>query len=168
MIKPESARYHLSDDDALLLTALAISPRDMRLDILATKTPYQVVALFVEFMGLANSVEINAREVAEYVLRDQGKLAPEVAKRINLPTVMGALMGVGLANGAGQARGTCKGCAYRHATPANQSHVTTGYALAAERGEFLCHERPEGGGDPDRICRGHARANRFADIEAKR
>lgn len=159
-------RYDLTDKDADTLHALALVPRDARLDILLGLDADHVRRLFIEFMGLANSVVANGSAVARYVLVDEGKLSRERADQLNMPTISGALLGVKLANAAGQAR-TCKGCAYRFATPANQSPVTTAAALAAERGQFMCHEALDGDGEPTKVCRGHARALRFADIERK-
>ena len=67
---------------------------------------------------------------------------PQLAEKINLPTLFGALHGVVLAAGVKSDK-TCGGCAFRLGTPANQSPITTGDAdwyFHPGEGDCLCHE----------------------------
>lgn len=126
-----------------------------------------LIEAFAQFIGLANSVVANNREMIEIILICDGGMSDREAEKANLPTVFGALNGLKIAEGLEPA-GMCEGCAFRVGAPANQSPCTTVDAdHCAEPGEvnFLCHaEGLDDRGEPTRGCAGWAqlRARRKA------
>jgi hypothetical protein len=144
---------------------MVLLPFDLRVQLLQQYlTKHGVDALtqlFAQFIGMANSVVANNREMAELVLISEGNVHPHTAEKINLPTLFGAAMGA--KNSLGIAQGPlCIGCAYRIGSAANQSPVTTIDAQSCkEDGEkFMCHENLDGSGKPTKLCVGHAHAMR--------
>ncbi|MFJ9451483.1 hypothetical protein [Herbaspirillum sp. NPDC101397] len=157
---PTFTDYKLSRPQAEFVQAVALMPADLRAvlveDYAARHGIASIAALFVEFVGLANSVARNCAQMSESLLIENG-MHPHTAEKINLPTIFGAAAGALLALPIKQ-RGTCQGCAYRRGTPANQSPVTTCDADHAvdELVDFMCHEKLDAGGRPVRVCAGHA------------
>lgn len=155
--------YALTKSDAGRLSGIPYLPEDIRRMALARILdeigPTEMVRLFSQFIGLANSVVANNREMIEMLGITSGDLHPHDAHQINLPTIQGALNGVRLAADAPR-KGMCQGCAFRLGTPANQSPVTTldaEYSInERDRQEFLCHERLDRKGRPKSLCAGFA------------
>lgn len=155
--RPAPCDYALTDAQAEAMQAAVLLPADLRRKMLRRLRRDELVDLFAQFIGLANSVVFNNREMIEIALIVEGKQYPGTASQINLPTIFGALSGVKLANITPAKAKTCSGCAYRHATPANQSPVTTCDA-DWQRGngdDFWCHEDMNADGTPSRKCVGH-------------
>lgn len=117
------------------------------------------VDAFANFIGLANSVVANNREMIEVILLTEGRMYPAQAEKANLPTIFGALNGLKIAAGIDPAK-TCAGCAFRVGTPANQSPSTTVDAeWCGHPGEsdFMCHmEGLDERGEPTEGCAGWA------------
>jgi len=158
--------YAMSPADADNLRGIVLLPHDLRIMALRRvalkgKTRAQIVDLFAAFIGMANSVVENNREMIEMELVTAGGFHPNTAEKINLPTIFGALGGVAVAAGC-QSPKRCGGCAYRLGTPANQSPCTTLDAeqCADERELFHCHEEFDDAGNPVRVCAGWAEATR--------
>lgn len=155
--------YQFSNADADWLKGISLHPDEIRLQALnqyAEKNgPEALLNLFSQFIGLANSVVHNNREMVELYLVTDCDHHPYAADKINLPTIFGALNGVALANGIDPAK-TCPGCAFRSGTCANQSPVTSCDADWAVRGEidFMCHDHLGENGKPDRKCIGFSKS----------
>jgi hypothetical protein len=157
--------YQLTDAEADSLKGVVQLPYDIRHEVLthyAKDRGHDALAsLFAQFIGMANSVIANNREMAEMMLITEGNMLPQNAEKINLPTLFGALQGVALANSTKQA-GLCSGCAYRLGAAANQSPPTTSDAeyCVQEGNDFNCHEKLDERGNPTKLCIGHARATK--------
>lgn len=154
--------YHLTQQQADLLKGICLVPADLRLQ--ALKLHGELVGLdrfadlFAQFIGMANSVVANNREMAELLLITEGGMHPHTAEKANLPTIFGALQGIELAEGVDLSK-VCAGCAYRLGTPANQSPSTTcdaGDVLQPGEPVFLCHEDLDGQAQPHKACGGYA------------
>lgn len=118
-----------------------------------------VLETFVQFIGLAQSVVENNREMIEIILITEGGLTDREAEKANLPTIFGALNGARLAWGIDPA-GLCHGCAFRSGSCANQSPITTTDAHdCSQPGEdnFMCHENLDDRGNPTKACAGFAK-----------
>lgn len=150
--------YTLTDGQADALSAVAAVPVEFRRKLLSRISKSELVEMFAQFVGMANSVVANNREMVELLLIINGD-HPHSAEKANLPTIMGALWGAKLANAAATDK-VCGGCAYRVGTPANQSPVTTCDADWCDndgRQRFMCHEDLDDKGEPLHVCRGHGR-----------
>jgi hypothetical protein len=158
--------YDIPPHMARALRVVALMPADLRREAVRD-LPLDREALadlFAEFIGLANSVADNCREMVELLLITEGGMHPHTAEKANLPTIGGALAGVGLAAGLDTST-MCSGCAFRPGTPANQSPVTTLDAdCLSHPGEepFWCHHDMNDRGEPTKACAG------FAQLRAKR
>jgi hypothetical protein len=126
-----------------------------------------LIDAFAQFIGLANSVVENNREMVEIILITEGGMTDRAAEKANLPTIFGALNGLKIAEGVDVSK-TCEGCAFRVGTPANQSASTTCDAdWCGHPGEarFLCHaEGLDERGEPTQACAGWAQLR----VERKR
>ncbi len=158
----------LTLQDARALMGATNLPRDLRIKVLehyaAAHGYAATLALFADFMAMANSVVANARELLELELITTHGYTDRAAEKINLPTIFGALQGVVLAEQVSQDL-TCGGCAFRRGTPANQSPVTTSDAdFCAHLGEpdFYCHLDLDERDQPTKGCAG------FAQLRAHR
>lgn len=161
---PRVLSYAISPDDAGWLLGAVALPADIRREVLAKLLAERgadaFVALFAEFIGLANSVVANNRVMVEELGFLSGALHPDRlddAHAPNLPTIWGALNGVRLAARIPASAKPCGGCAFRLGTPANQSPSTTCDAEAcADDGEdFMCHEDLDDAGAPKSRCVGY-------------
>jgi len=155
--RPAPCDYTLTNAQAEALQAAVLLPVDLRLTLLRRLKKDQLVELFAQFIGIANSVVFNNREMIEIAGIVSGELHPDRAHEINLPTIFGALSGVKAANLVPADAKTCGGCAYRLGTPANQSPATTCDVdwQRADGADFWCHEDMNGDGTPKRKCTGH-------------
>lgn len=173
-ISLENTDYNISPRDANELKGISCLPVEFRVKLLQyyrdVNGEAALLSLFAEFIGLANSVVDNNREMVELFLITEADIHPETARKINLPTIFGALQGVEIAVNP-KTRGMCSGCAYRSGTPANQSPITTIDAKDCAFGEivfqFNCHMRP----DPEEIskataCKGYRAAQKRRLVEA--
>ena len=152
MASPQSisgtqAPYVLSSQDVnALLEIVSASNGTPRENVLRAHVTAHglddALAMFGQFVEMALSVTGNCRLQTELVLVTEGGMHPHQAEQINMPTIVGALQGVLLAN-AVDASGTCSSCAFRLATPANQSPSTTADAeyCSDELKSFFCHKR---------------------------
>ena len=154
--------YKIASADARMLIGLCGLPAPARAEALADLARRKGVSatldLFAQFIGLANAVAANNREMVEIILITDGDMHPHTAEKANLPTIAGALRGVALANFVPHVdEKMCGGCAYRLGTPANQSPYTTADAEYAGL-EFRCHEDIDDQGNvlARRTCRGAA------------
>lgn len=144
-----------------------ILPADMRLLTLqqyaAAHGHDATLALCAQLFGLANAVTENCREQAAHLLTLEG-MHPHTAEKINMPTLLGALMGICLAAKAPKQDSTCAGCAYRLGTVANQCPSTVDEAAwqLQDLDRFSCHESED---LPP--CRGHAQALKTERIEIR-
>lgn len=156
------AEYEISNQDAQVLARLVSSAPPDRVSVLeqflSRHGTGHLVNLFAGFIECANSVITNCKSTAELLLITEGGLHPHAAEEINMPSLLGALNGVVLANMVDPA-GTCSGCAYRLGTAANQSLITTQDAayVRDEHNVFFCHENVAQGSLPTQICIGHAK-----------
>lgn len=157
---PIGCDYRLSVADAVTLRAIALMPADMRIEMLREFVMRHGVRalteLFAEFIGLANSVVANNREMIELILIQESVCHPDRVD-VNLPTIGGALAGIEPATLC-ITESTCGGCAYKLGTVANQCPPTAQDALEATDGEhqFWCHEDVNDDGSVKHLCRGHA------------
>lgn len=158
----QATRYDLTDDQADLLAGACVLPPDQREELLRQHLEEQgadaLLHLLVQSIGAANSVIANCREAVEIHLMSAG-LSETRAGQINMPTLLGAMRGVKLANSV-STKGLCGGCAYRLGAVANQCHPTTIDAsdCAGDNEAFLCHEKLDEHGRPEDLCAGHAQA----------
>lgn len=157
-----SGQYAISRADAEMLMGATGLPLEARLMVLrhhlADRSADAVLDLFAQFIGLANSVVENNREMVEIVLMVEGGMSDRMAEKINLPTIFGALQGIRLADGVDQSA-LCQGCAFRPGTPANQSPSTTcdaDYCAHPGEANFMCHADMDERGEPTRACPGWA------------
>jgi hypothetical protein len=107
-----------------------------------------LIETFATFIGLANQVLIE--ECGEH---------PNKFKSVNMPTILGALQGGGLANGCEPA-GACHCCAYRLGSIGNQPPIAisdAAYMVFNSKG-FMCHAYIDHVGQTTRVCVDHARA----------
>ncbi|WP_431490949.1 hypothetical protein [Paraburkholderia fungorum] len=168
------ADYTMTQEQARALLGTTSLPHDLRVMVLQNFVGEHGVGaladLFAQFIGLANSVVENNREMAELLLITEGGMHPGTAEKINLPTIFGALQGVKLAAGVNTSS-VCHGCAFRLGSAANQSPVTSIDADdCAEPGgdNFMCHEDLDEQGQPVKGCAGFAqqRARRKREMAA--
>lgn len=165
MNEDKATDYAISPDDARELMGVVTLPHEYRSMVLTNyAAEHGIIALaelFAQFIGLANSVVANNREMLELHLICAHGEYPESAAKLNLPTLFGALNGVALAASVDQTK-TCGGCAFRLGTPANQSPVTTCDAGWCSDGEveFWCHEDLDAKGKPRRKCVGFTQARK--------
>lgn len=162
---PASHRYDIPAGAVDMLKAAAVVPADLRTLLLRQYADAHgldaFVALFAEFMGLANRIADNGNEAAIMVLINAG-FDPMASERVNTPTVVGALEGVALAQGI-NATSTCAGCAFRLGTVANMSPCTTLDAKACVpvgEAPFNCHEDLDAHDEPTKACAGWAQARK--------
>lgn len=154
-----TAPYHLNTRDAQFLMGAYKMPADIRRMLLKKHVEdvgqEQFINMVSEFLALAHSVAENNREMIEMHLITTHQYYPTQAEKINLPTIFGALNGLTLAVGIDQDK-LCHGCAYRVATCANQSPVTTCDADYQQQSSdmFWCHEEMKPDGSPAHKCRG--------------
>ena len=114
--------------------------------------------LFSQFIGMANSVIENNREMLELFLITECHVHPYTAEKINLPTLFGALNGIEIAERVEESK-TCTGCAFRRGTCANQSPITTidaKDAVEGDIGQFMCHTDLDDNMEPTHKCIGYA------------
>lgn len=165
MGEKKAVDYTIPDEVVADLMGLVRFPHAVRLEVLTAMKGRigadAILALFSQFIGLANSVIANNREMAEMLLITEGNLHPHQAEKVNLPTLFGALNGTLLAKGVDQSK-TCGGCAFRVGTCANQSPSTTCDADWCKDGgeQFMCHEDLDDRGNPTRKCTGYTQARR--------
>jgi len=160
---PRSLTYSIAPDGAgVLMGAAGLTP-EIRREILAhfarEHGEAALVALFAEFIGLANSVVANCHDALEVFGIAHLGMHPYEAEKLNLPTIFGALNGARLAHDV-DPKGLCDGCAFRLGTHANQSPVTTcdaGDCSQPGEANFMCHENLDDSGAPTKACGGWAR-----------
>ena len=158
--------YTLTDKEADTLAGCAVLPTELRTEILSHYVeqhgPDALVTLFAQFIGLANSVVLNSREMIEIILIAEGNMHPHTAERANLPTISGGIAGAKLANKVPQNhKKMCAGCAFQRGTAANQSIITTLDAeqcLSEGESPFMCHDDMTERGEPTKACAGYAMA----------
>lgn len=162
MNEPKAIDYVMSKDDAQYLMGACQLPSDLRIEILnkylEEHGQADLVNLFAQFIGLANSTVANNREMIELYLITDHDHHPETAHKINLPTIFGALSGAGLSAGIDQSK-LCETCAYRLGSPPNQSPVTTcdaDYCSDESFLKFMCHHDLDDDGKPTKACAGYA------------
>lgn len=152
---PAQQDYYLTIADASLLVDI-IQKSDAERHAALLKLPKdRLVWMFAEFIGLANAVVANNREMVELILIQENVVHPHRSHQVNLPTIAGALTGVENAALSGGAD-VCGSCAFRLGTVANQCETTaidvSGCLDDDER--FLCHEDVDDADRPKHSCRG--------------
>lgn len=166
MSEVKATDYSIAIADAERLMNVTLLPAEFRrqaIDIFCRERGFDALKeLFVQFIGLANSVVANNREMVELLLITEGGLHPHTVHQANLPTLFGALNGIVLTEGIDQNK-TCNGCAFRQGTCANQSPCTSIDAdLCADDGtKFYCHEHLDASGVPHRKCTGFTQARKL-------
>lgn len=152
--------YDISVQDADAIKGAVLLPAEFRRKCLemylAANGQDALIELFGQFMGMANSVADNCKELATSILITEGGVHLHTAEKINMPTVFGALNGIGLAGNC-DSKGVCVGCAYRLGSAANQCLSTVIDAEYTAEGfdKFYCHDELDERGDPVRPCAGH-------------
>ena len=155
--------YTLTPPQAAELSGFAQAPLSDRIDVLTRYArehgAERLVELFAQFIGLANSVAANCRNMTDLVLIGELGMHPDKFDSLNLPTIVGACQGVMLAARC-DAAGACEGCAYRVGSMANQSPMATSDAayMAFDQKGFMCHAETDESGRPTKVCVGHAKA----------
>lgn len=151
--------YAIDPEVAKDLMGVVQFSHDIRLEVLRSMQERfgqdAMLALFSQFIGMANSVLLNCRDSLEIFGIVHAGFGPYEAEKINFPTLFGALNGIKLAVGVNQAK-TCHGCACRIGTLANQSPATTcdvDYCLEGDD-KFWCHEELDDKGMPTKRCIG--------------
>lgn len=166
---PANTEYNLAPTVALELAGIVQSD-DLahRVELLTKfmhlRTEKSLIETFAQFIGLANSVVENCAAMSDQVLIEECGVHPDKFTSVNMPTILGALQGVVLANGCEPA-GACHSCAYRLGSIANQSPIATTDAayMAFNSKGFMCHAYADDAGEPTRVCVGHARACKQLD-----
>lgn len=162
--------YDVSREDIEPLSRAVFLPADERAAVfrrfVAENGVEALIAAFAQFVGLANSVVANQREMIEIIGLVESGESPRLVEQYNLPSIPGALAGVKVACDVEQDR-TCEGCAYRLGTCANQSPSTSDdAAYCADDGEqFWCHMEVDDCGKPTQLCHGWAQKSRDARRE---
>jgi len=159
-----ASEYALDADQAEALAGLAVlatSDRPEFIERLQQRHgPAWVVDLFAQAMAVANSVVEKNREMAEFVAITKGKMHPNQAERINLPTILGAALGAKNAINADTSV-ICEGCAFRLGSVANQCVSTQAdvrYVELEGDSRFLCHMNGlDESGNPTKACPGWAK-----------
>jgi hypothetical protein len=135
-------------------------PREFRIKALEVfardRGKLGLLLAFADFIGLANQVVDNSRNMVELILMIEGGMSDREAERANLPTMFGALSGIKLAIDPPLPE-MCHGCAYRQGSAANQSPSTSCDAdWCANPGEpkFLCHAELNDNLEPYKTCAG--------------
>jgi hypothetical protein len=164
---PQNCRYAFSQEEVDLLQLVISQPTGTRADMLLRYAHEEggalsLAHLFANFIGLANSVESNARSFLEVTAIVDAGMHPHSAEGLNFPSIDGALNGVRVA--IEPVKGMCGGCAFRLGTHANQSPCTTADALYALQSPlaFRCHAELDEDGEPTLECAGfeHCRKQR--------
>lgn len=163
----ESANdYAISISHTAELRRIVSEPADARrqaLKELAVQLGHDsFVDLFAQFIGLANQVADNAREHAQAMLVTEGGVHPYTAEKINMPSLVGALQGVQLADGIDTAS-LCHGCAFRLGSIANTCDPTTSdadWCSQPNERPFMCHAYMDAAGEPTQACKGFAQRRR--------
>lgn len=159
----EETEYSMTPGQALLLSKAAKAPLKDRRAILEsyafTHGHEALLELFSQFVGMANSVAENCREMTDLVLITEMGMNPDRFDSINLPTITGACQGVMLAARC-DPTGACHGCAYRMGSIANQSPMATTEAayMSFHQKGFMCHEELDDQLNGTKVCVGHAKA----------
>jgi len=157
--------YSMSPEDATALMEMAKLDPAMRHEALSgylqQNGTQRLVELFAQFIGMANSVAENCKEMSDFVLITECGVHPEKFESVNLPTIIGACQGVILAEKCDPS-GVCFGCAYRLGSIANQSPDATSDAdyMAHDQKGFMCHADLNESGEPTKVCVGHAKAHK--------
>jgi hypothetical protein len=166
--------YELCKSDASWLAGAVLMPPDIRQKVFEKYAEEngqaRLVNLFVQFVGMANSVVENGRAFLEEVAIIHGDMHPYQAEKLNLPTIYGACRGAEMAHGITQ-DALCGGCAFRIGTHANQSPTTTCDADACAHPyeqPFMCHEDLDEGGNPTKGCAGAAQLRAVRKTRAGR
>lgn len=158
----KSHHYDFDQNHVDILSVAILLPAKDRMEWLAEKiSPSDLLDVLSNFIGMANSVQENAAEMLNMILLEHGIGHPDRTSNANLATLSGALRGITLSLGTNQKR-TCKGCAYRKGTAANQSLVTTSdadYCIDSNT-DFFCHEKVDANGNPVKLCAGHVQAKK--------
>lgn len=151
--------YNLHPAVADMLKGVVSLPHELRYEILRDwfrqSGGCDPVYVLSQFIGMANSVVASNREMIEEILLLEGVKHPGREHDVNLPTMFGALVGVGLASKA-CVKSPCHGCAFRLGSPANQSPSTTEDVEWCLDGDdrFWCHEELDDDGNPTKRCAG--------------
>ena len=155
-----NAKYALSRKDSEYLASVTLMPSDMRLELLRRYRKKNgqdaLLKLFVEFIGLANSVEHNVYKRIQSIAVEYLNMPTVDAERLNLPTILGALDGSGIAVD-NPTKGMCGGCAFRRGSTANECLSTVLDALESVRNKdqrFMCHGKGFSDGKATRLCAG--------------
>lgn len=156
-------KYKIDPTDAQLLAGMTVADHDDRVALMtkffAERGTVGVIDLFSQFIGLSMSVSENTQEAVELVLITTGDWHPHAAEKINIPSIQGALLGVGVAASIAKDAGACGGCAYRLGSIANQcaSTVLDCNSTVENGDKFYCHEKLDSDGAINTLCVGHAR-----------
>ncbi|MFJ7794544.1 hypothetical protein [Pseudomonas sp. NPDC096950] len=159
----EVTEYSMTPEQALFLSKVAQAHLQERRALFrsyaATQGYEGLLDLFAQFVGMANSVAENCREMTDLVLITEMGMNPDKFDSINLPTLHGACQGVMLAARC-DPTGACHGCAYRLGSIANQSPMATSEAayMSFDKKGFMCHAELDEALIPTKVCVGHARA----------
>lgn len=151
--------YAMDTELAQDLAGVVQFSHDIRLEVLRSMQQRlgsdAMLALFSQFIGMANSVVANCHDALEEFLIVEKGWHPYQAEKLNFPTLFGALNGVKLAEGVNQDK-TCHGCACRLGSLANQSPSTTCDVDWCLQGDdrFYCHEDLDEQGMPTKRCIG--------------
>lgn len=167
----KSSDYALTKEQVNELKGMTCLPHEFRVMLLKKflekHKPEDLVELFSQFIGMANSVEENTREFIELYLVTECNHTDKIAAMINLPTVFGALFGAEVA--IKPTKGMCGTCAFRLGTFANQSPVTSHDAKWSSETDckFMCHEDLDEHNEPTKPCAGYAKVHglNFAGVK---
>jgi hypothetical protein len=163
---PNDQHYQLDVVDAAALKNIVAGPTALRRQAIETYLDKHGIAatlnLFVQSMGMANSVAQNCRKMAERFVLEHTDVHPYMAAQINLPSMLGACMGASLsAKCHPLPTGACLDCAYRLGSISNQSESATDDAanILFDQKGFMCHAHLDDLGESTRVCAGHAKAH---------
>jgi hypothetical protein len=150
----EPCDYQMNDRDADALRAAAVLPHEFRRKLLAKHlreySRAALVDLFSQFIGLANSVVANNREMVEMLLVIEGKMHPQTAEKANLPTVFGAL--------AAEHRMTTFAAGMLHAAQLADDAAADMLTVAHAQEVFMRQRQAEAAGDALKMLAEHLRA----------
>jgi hypothetical protein len=167
-IRPVNSYYNLTLAEAAELKLIAAQPSRVRQEWLRGYAKLHgteaLAHLFAEFIGLANSVESNARDFLYVSAIVDGNVHPHHVEQLNMPTILGALAGVAVA--IEPVKGMCGSCAYRLGTSPNQSECTTQDATDAPDNpwRFMCHHDLDEDGEPLAVCAGFEHVSKLRGV----
>lgn len=149
----------LTTSQALLLASAASSDegKTEALRLFKSADNDYLAEMIMGLIELSGSVIENHDSMIRTVAEVNHGMPPSVSEKINLPDLVGALMGISIASGIDQDK-VCESCAFRLGSIPNQCSSTVNDVFYCAEGDsdFMCHENIGDDGKCTRACKGYA------------